>query len=189
MALKNILYNTLRKYKEEIKNIIFIPKIYIQYLKIKNKKIIIFSACNGFGDYLWSRHIAYSIRNSEKYKNFKIIAITVQRWTDFVLKCDSQLYDLIIPIEVPAFAPKILLKFLRFLKCDLLIQMEPWIKSQYFSADTFYNYQSFPIHRSQFGGTQYLIQTTKTLGIQPLYAPLPLLEIGGGGGGYLRNRF
>ena len=179
LQLKRFLWHV----RENIKAVIQILFIYFRYLNFKkqHKKIIIFSACNGFGDYLWSRHIAYSIRHSEKYKDFKIIAITVKRWTDFVQHCDANLYDCLIAIEVPAFAPKILLKFLQFLKCDLLIQMEPWIQSKYFAIAPIYHYCHFKTDPSRFGGTQSVESAADTLGIVPQYAPLPLIEFGGGG--------
>lgn len=179
LQLKRFLWHV----RENIKAVIQILFIYFRYLNFKkqHKKIIIFSACNGFGDYLWSRHIAYSIRHSEKYKDFKIIAITVKRWTDFVQHCDANLYDCLIAIEVPAFAPKILLKFLQFLKCDLLIQMEPWIQSKYFAIAPIYHYCHFKTDPSRFGGTQSVESAAGVLGIVPQYAPLPLIEIGGGG--------
>ena len=181
LQLKRFLWHV----RENIKAVIQILFIYFRYLNFKkqHKKIIIFSACNGFGDYLWSRHIAYSIRHSEKYKDFKIIAITVKRWTDFVQHCDANLYDCLIAIEVPAFAPKILLKFLQFLKCDLLIQMEPWIQSKYFAIAPIYHYCHFKTDPSRFGGTQSVESAAGVLGIVPQYAPLPLIEIVCVGGG------
>ena len=65
----------------------------ILFYYIKKKKLILINEAGGLGDYLWVRSYFEVIKQSEKYKDYKLVFCGTKRWRDFALKYDSKNVD------------------------------------------------------------------------------------------------